>query len=264
LVCVWEYKVLTVEYDFYGKDYILSPEEHVVFLVGHVVHDEKHVLFLILVVDAHVNFEVFIMSQDRIPKSDNDFVVWLANFNTVAAANRAALKLTVEELGECEAGHTSMVDSIANFTTAQAAAKAATQAKQDSRSSTEGTVRTFVKRIQADKSVSDELRERLGIAVRDSAPSPINPVPPTNLVVTGLDTGVNQLAWKNNGNKQGTVYHIEAKVGDTGAWSLIDTTTKTKFSHTGQRPGVKVAYRIRAKRGDRGSEFSNEAVVYGM
>ena len=204
------------------------------------------------------------MAQDRIPKSDNDFAVWLANFNTVAAANMTALKLSATDISSSEVGHTSLIDSIANFTTAQAEAKAMTKAKQDARRDAEKYIRALIKKIQADPSISDELRERLGILVRDLGPSLLNPMTPLNLVVTGLDTGINQLAWSGNGNKAGAVYHIEARVGDTGPWVLIDTATRVRFSHTGQRPGVKVAYRVRTKRGDRASDYSNEAVVYAM
>jgi hypothetical protein len=44
---------------------------------------------------------------------------------------------------------------------------------------------------------------------------------------------------------------------------MVGTTTKPGFNHTGQTPGVKAMYHVRAQRGDRFSEYSNEAVVYG-
>jgi len=45
---------------------------------------------------------------------------------------------------------------------------------------------------------------------------------------------------------------------------LVDVTSATKFNHTGQTPGVKAVYRVRARRGTAVSEPSNEAVVYGV
>ena len=41
-------------------------------------------------------------------------------------------------------------------------------------------------------------------------------------------------------------------------------TNATKFSHTGQTPGVKAVSRVSARRGTAVSKPSNEAVVYGV
>ena len=43
---------------------------------------------------------------------------------------------------------------------------------------------------------------------------------------------------------------------------MIDTTTKTKYEHTGQTVGQQVVYHVRAKRDDITSDPSNDAVIY--
>ena len=45
-------------------------------------------------------------------------------------------------------------------------------------------------------------------------------------------------------------------------WTIIDVTTNSKYQHKGCTPGKRAAYRIRAKRGDKTSGYSNAAAVY--
>lgn len=57
---------------------------------------------------------------------------------------------------------------------------------------------------------------------------------------------------------------IEAKIGTSTAWVLIDVTSATQYSHVFQQPGVKAIDRVRARRGSVVSEPSNEATVKGV
>ena len=58
------------------------------------------------------------------------------------------------------------------------------------------------------------------------------------------------------------MYVIEALLGDTNGFQMVDVVTDTKYIHKGQTPGVMIVYRVRAKRGDNLSIPSNEAAVY--
>jgi hypothetical protein len=83
------------------------------------------------------------------------------------------------------------------------------------------------------------------------------------LVATGTSDGTNSLKWNRSGNRQGTTFIIEAKIGDSNVWTMIDAVTNSTYKHKNQTPGVKVQYRVRAKRGDFESGYTNVAVVYG-
>ena len=42
----------------------------------------------------------------------------------------------------------------------------------------------------------------------------------------------------------------------------MDITSKVKYEHQGQKPGVRALYRIRAKRADKATGYGNIAGVY--
>ena len=94
-------------------------------------------------------------------------------------------------------------------------------------------------------------------------PLPRQPSAPSDLVATGTSDGTNHLKWKRNGNRQGTIFIIEGKIGAATTWSIVAAVTNSAYRHTNQTPGVKAEYRIKAKRGDLESGPSNTAVVYG-
>ncbi|HZO86772.1 MAG TPA: fibronectin type III domain-containing protein [Chthonomonadaceae bacterium] len=202
------------------------------------------------------------MGQDFLPRNDSEFSLWLANFNAVVGDNLAALGLSAADLAAGEDALAALRAAIAQFTAAQAAALASTQSKRMARQDAEEEVRALARRIQANPAVPDSLREMLGLRVRRKAIRRLIPLSPAELVVTGLDSGMHLLRWKSGGNKPGTHYLIEARIGPSESWTLIDVTTKTKYRHTDQTPGVRAAYRVRAKRGDRTSSYSNEALLY--
>ncbi len=204
------------------------------------------------------------MPQDYIPAPDLDYQAWLVNFVTVANANLAALGLVAGDMTPVTTAKTPFDTAIPDVVTKQQALAQAVQNKVTTRKTSVGTVRTVVRKIQANPAVTNALKAQLGITVKDISPTPVTPVPPLDLVARGLDTGTNILNWKRNGNKPSVQFVIEAKIGTSTAWVLIDVTSATKYSHVFQQPGVKAIYRVRARRGSAVSEPSNEAVVYGV
>ena len=188
------------------------------------------------------------MSTYNIPDQDALYQQWITNFATVAAANAT-------ELGLSTGDTTAMTTQSAGFTTAynnsqttKNTLKSRIASKNNKRTSSEALFRTYAKQINANSSISDELKAQLGITITPSVVGPV--VPPIDLVVTGYETGVNKLAWKRNGNAQGTAFIIESKPETSGVWTIINVCTATKFDHTGQVPGQRVSYRISAKRGN--------------
>jgi hypothetical protein len=150
---------------------------------------------------------------------------------------------------------------IADQTAKKAAAKASTTALKTFRKGSDDAVSDVKIAMRAAKVPADKFVQ-LGFDADDLTPSAIAVSPPSDLVVQGFSNGTNELKFNRNGNKQGTVFIIEAKIGSATEFAIVGTTQKQTFRHTGQKPGVKTVYRVRAQRGDDLSEPSNEAVVY--
>lgn len=110
--------------------------------------------------------------------------------------------------------------------------------------------------------VSDSLLERLGFDARESNAVSQPVTAPKELSVSGSSDGVNRLKFNRNGNKQGTMFYIYAKIGSATEAALIDVITNTNYEHKNQTPGVKVQYFVKAKRGETESAASNTAIVY--
>lgn len=112
------------------------------------------------------------------------------------------------------------------------------------------------------KAIPDALIELLGLDPDSTNLTPIVPVAPTDLVVEGRSNGINYLRWKSGGNKPRTTYIIEAKIGAATEYVFIKATTKVRFEHKNQTPGIKALYRAKAVNADLESPFSNEGVIY--
>jgi hypothetical protein len=111
--------------------------------------------------------------------------------------------------------------------------------------------------------VPANILEELGLNINESHSGGSAPFSPADLVATGTSDGTNSLKWSRSGNRQGTTYIIEAKFGDSNDWVMIDAVTRSNYKHVNQTPGVKVQYRVKAKRGEFVSGYTNTAVVYG-
>ncbi len=93
-------------------------------------------------------------------------------------------------------------------------------------------------------------------------PSRTTPLAPTNLQVVASADGTNRLFWRAGDDVSSTLYDIEAQIGDNPNFVLVYTTGARKFDHKNQTPGVKITYRISARRRGISSGFSNLAQAY--
>jgi hypothetical protein len=105
--------------------------------------------------------------------------------------------------------------------------------------------------------------EELGLKVSVGSVGTSPPSAPADLVVVGTSDGVNSLKWSRSGNRQGTTFIIEARTGESKIWAIVDAVTGATYKHKNQTPGVTAQYRVKAKRGEAESSYSNTAVVYG-
>ena len=124
---------------------------------------------------------------DYIPAADGDFDAWQDNFITYATAHTADLGLDpLIDIPPLVAAQTTWTTDRAANTAAQAAAESARQAKDGARGGLEGVIRPLVARLQASPEVDDAEREALGITVRDTIPTRVEP--PTTRPVISVDT----------------------------------------------------------------------------
>jgi len=105
---------------------------------------------------------------------------------------------------------------------------------------------------------ADALLDAAGLPVHDSSPSDTTPVVPAMLVCTPAGNGKNMLTWDRNGNLPRTTFDIEAKRGAATGFSHVYSVTATKYKDASPA-GAPVIYRVRARRGARISDPSNEA-----
>lgn len=200
--------------------------------------------------------------KSTVPTKASEYTLWLANFNQVAGANMNTLGLTQVDVGNLTASAGNVNTAIANAVAAEASTKAVVKTKQNTLHASEKLLRAYAKKIQANPAIPDALRKQLGLPVRQPA-THTPPIVPLALTVSGQADGTNTLAWNTMGNKQGTMYLIEYQNTANGGWTLLDTTTRAKYAATGFIPGQRTSYRVRAKRSEQTSTYSNEAVIYG-
>jgi hypothetical protein len=119
---------------------------------------------------------------DFIPDSDAEFDRWLTNFTTRLNQEKHTLKLGDEDVSALEAARTAWVTSFGAWNTQREAANAARQTKDDARDEVERVVRSHARRIQADDTVPDSVRQTLGLPVHAQTRTPA-PAPTTRPVV---------------------------------------------------------------------------------
>lgn len=187
---------------------------------------------------------------------------FLGNFISVADANKAELNITTATITSLNDVKTLLDTKIANRQTKQEEAVAATSEMNQTAKNAVDLVSLVNNGIKSNKAIPESLIELLGLDANDNSLTPIVPVAPTDLVAEGRSNGINYLRWKSGGNKPRTTYIVEAKIGDAPNYVFVTVSTKLRFEHKNQTPGVRVFYRVKAVHGDLESPFSNEAVIY--
>jgi hypothetical protein len=206
---------------------------------------------------------VSVMSDDGfLPRPDKDVVVWVNRFVNVATANSSMVAIPASTLGTLTAVNTTFNNSILLVETKKAELKAAVKQKNDNRKIVAAQSRTLNRFVQGRAEVTDNMKLQLGLKVRPARPEPVTPETPERFQATGDSSGLNFLSWKHGKNKSGTQYEIWYREGEAGEWRLLFTSSKLRYTHQGVTPGVQIAYKVRAKRSDRFSQFSATSIVY--
>jgi hypothetical protein len=192
--------------------------------------------------------------------SNPEFSPWLKNFIEVVTANQADLPITAAQIASLTSRSTGHDTKLNAQTAAEEASQAATRDLNDDREISNDEVGYFSTIFKADKTIPRELLLQMGLQVSEGRTSP-PPNVPLDLTVTPSASGVNVLKWKRNDNKKMTVFIVEAQE-EGKDWVVIGGVTETTFEHKNVTPGVQIAYRVKATRDKRESEYSTPAVAY--
>lgn len=202
------------------------------------------------------------MAKTFYPANNAEFLIWLLNFITVATTNKVKLGLSDPQIAALETLRAGFSDQLNEQQAKKEASVAATTLVKDSRKNLNSEIGSLNAIFKANKEIAADLIEALGLSANgDSAVSSV-PVAPVDLVVTGSSNGTNSLKWAGGGNKQRTTYIVEAKIGDAANYVFVAVSTKLRYQHKNQTPGVRVFYRVKAVNGDQESAYSNSAVIY--
>lgn len=194
--------------------------------------------------------------------SDAEFAVWLENFWAVFDANVAEFGLTATESNELKTIKDEMTAALNEKQASEETRQAKTVAFRGKRRTAVKKVAFYNTIFKANDLIADSLIEQLGLDSNDENLTSATPQQPLDLVAEGFSNGNNETKWKKNGNKPNTIYIIEGRLETQPNFAYVGSTTKTKFIHKNQTPGVRMFYRVKAQRNDKESTNSNEAVVY--
>jgi hypothetical protein len=118
---------------------------------------------------------------DFIPTGDEDFNVFINNFVNYVTAHAVNLGIAPATATGLANGLMVWTDSFAAHETAQIAATSARTTKDSARDALTIIARTAARSIQANPTVSDEVRTAMGLPIRDD-PRKRPPVPTTKLI----------------------------------------------------------------------------------
>ena len=179
-----------------------------------------------------------------------------------AQEQAAALPLTDAQREEAAALLADFDGAMTSLYAARNAHLSATSAKDAARARFTSEIRELVREIQGAPNVTTPLALALGLKPRKVPRVKSAPAAPQKLTAKAAPNGVHTLQWQRMGNKPNTTFEIEAQTGDSAAWQIVGSVTATRFTHYGQVPGVKITYRVTARRAKMVSAASNLATVY--
>jgi hypothetical protein len=202
------------------------------------------------------------MAESFYKLSNAEFVIWMKNMVETIGANIADTGLEQTLLDESTALNTNLTENLVERRNLEDALAGKNEEIKFNRRAANKKASLIQGALKINTSIPDSLIEQSGFNVDDRTKSQTAPNPPADLVVTGTSDGSNRLKWKRAGNRHGILFAIEAKIGSSAEWILVDVVTTSKYIHKNQTPGVKIQYRIRARRGNTETTSSNVAVVY--
>ncbi|MGB9586831.1 MAG: hypothetical protein ACPL7O_01490 [Armatimonadota bacterium] len=104
---------------------------------------------------------------DYLPKNVEEFESWLQNFVAGLTNHATELDVDVADLTALSTARTNLDSAIAEYVSKRSAAKAATANKNAKHQAAVDLARAMVRRISGNPNLTNEIREELGLNVRD-------------------------------------------------------------------------------------------------
>jgi hypothetical protein len=199
---------------------------------------------------------------DWVKKKDTEFAAQQATLKNALVADEAAYGITADQSAAVEAALTTFNTKLAAADAAKGALSVAVAEKDAARAAYEALVRPMMRLIQETPTVTNEARTNAGLPIRDVVRTSSAPIAPRELVATLPSPTSAGLAWNSNGNASGVQYVVEKRVNNVGDWSTVDVVSATRLVVSGLAAGIRVDFRVRARRKSMLSDPSNTAAVY--
>ena len=199
-------------------------------------------------------------NSDFIPDADGQFLLWYDQFLAACVENSEELGLTSKELVEIQSFNDDFKQKMTRVVSTKSVYEGAVQGKKLSRTLAIKNIRGFANKFKANLEVSPGTLRELGV-VCSSNSAPVVPV--SKLVVVGMETGINKLKWKRNGNSSQTMFIVEFRAEGEEKWEFAGAVSKTNFIHAGQIPGRRVWYRVTSTRASKSSVPCPAVAAYG-
>ncbi len=180
--------------------------------------------------------------KDYIPRTDADFDLWQENLLNQLKSDKPRFALSDESETSLTALQTEWQRTNEAHVQAQAAARAASVAKDDAREAFETALRQQVRQTQSAPGVTDSDRAQLGVTIRDTEPTA--PAAPATRPVAQVDTGqrlrhtlmvTDEMTPTSRAKPKGVShYEVWVKVGDAppvdaSQLRFLDTSTTASF-----------------------------------
>ncbi|MCE9559177.1 MAG: fibronectin type III domain-containing protein [Armatimonadetes bacterium] len=200
------------------------------------------------------------MPKDFIPSKIGDRVPFYKNLAATAATEAAALSLTPSELTTLQNVATDFGDANLAVQAAYDAYRAALETRKIAEAAAESLTRGYNRQWQ-NTGVPASVIASLGLPVHESGPTFSPPASPLTLSATAFSNGEVKLKWKRNGNIDGTQFVVETSA-DGQIWQFLTVSTSSRLSLNHFEPGVRVYFRVYAKRRTEVSAPSPATVIY--
>jgi hypothetical protein len=197
-----------------------------------------------------------------LPNGINDIINWFEARIGGWTTNKAKLGFSDAQITALTAAITDARTNYTDYEAARIAAKDAKIEMETSATAMEQLGRAMITQVKAKAKYDNDPNIYAAASIpAPSAPTPVVPQTPTQLVATPQVDSTVILKWKRNGNPQGVIFKIETSTGN-GVWQFLTDTTRASIALSGYAPGVQKFFRVSASKSGLVSQNSNEAVIY--
>ena len=208
------------------------------------------------------------MSRSVIPKNDQVYDAWVANFITHLSGNLAQVGLLAADMDPLDAAYNEFNAAYTSFVAAHLAARSSTSQKLTKRDATDAVLRPLIRRINNHPGMTDALRSLLGLTPQHTldTPVPITELTPSVFLETAVGQvdvhwGPNPQNENQNGKPLGVKgANIYRKKAGESSFQMLGFATRSPFLDEVSGEASDYTYVVRY-RGTKPTELSKPSVA---